>query len=74
METIKVKPLNGLIVRDPETREPLSLEGETKPRNPYWLRRVKDKSVAIVSAEFTTAEKVATTKANAKTTTKESGK
>ncbi len=68
METIKVKPLNELIVRDPITREPLKKEGEEKPRTTYWLRRIKDKSVELVS---TTAAK--TTKATTKkaATTKE---
>lgn len=63
MATIKIKPLNGLIVRDPETREPLKVEGEEKPRNPYWLRRIKDKSVELVIEEKAkTAKKTVTTK------------
>lgn len=65
METIKVKPLNELIVRDPITRKPLKTEGEEKPRNPYWLRRIKDKSVALVGETKTakaTAKKAAITK------------
>ncbi len=68
METIKVKPQKGLLVRDPITRDPLKATGEEKPRNPYWLRRIKDKSVELVS---TTAAK--TTKATTKkaATTKE---
>ena len=45
MKTIKVKPKKGLLVRDPETREPLKAKGEEKPRNTYWLRRIKDESV-----------------------------
>lgn len=57
MKTIKVKPLNGLLVRDPETREPLEETGENKPRTPYWLRRIKDKSVTLVKTT-----KAATTK------------
>lgn len=63
MATIKIKPLNGLIVRDPETREPLKAGGEEKPRNPYWLRRIKDKSVELVSSNATkTAKKTVATK------------
>ncbi len=65
METIKVKPLNELIVRDPITREPLKKEGEEKPRTTYWLRRIKDKSVALVGetkTAKTAAKKAATTK------------
>ncbi|MBD0786416.1 DUF2635 domain-containing protein [Vibrio sp. Y2-5] len=63
MATIKIKPLNGLIVRDPETREPLKVEGEEKPRNPYWLRRLKEKSVELVGTNVTkTAKKTVATK------------
>lgn len=52
MRTIKVKPSNkDLVVRDPETRQPLKAAGETKPRNTYWLRRIKDKSVVEVKAK-----------------------
>ncbi|PJC85297.1 DUF2635 domain-containing protein [Vibrio sp. HA2012] len=57
MKNIKVKPQKGLLVRDPDTREPLKAAGEEKPRNPYWLRRIKDKSVILVSATETTASK-----------------
>lgn len=52
MRTIKVKPSNkDLVVRDPETRQPLKAAGEIKPRNTYWLRRIKDKSVVEVKAK-----------------------
>jgi hypothetical protein len=48
-ETIFVKPAMGngdnanrrLLVRDPISMQPLKKEGEWKPRNTYWLRRVK---------------------------------
>jgi hypothetical protein len=33
---------SGLIVRDPVTATPLAAEGEYKPRNSYWIRRMKD--------------------------------
>ncbi len=46
---IKIKPNNGLIVRDPLTGKPLVAEGEEKPRNSYWLRRLRDKDVVLVS-------------------------
>ncbi len=68
MTTIKIKPLNGLIVRDPETREPLKDEGEEKPRNLYWLRRIQDKSVELVSSTKAKTTKATTKKA---ATTKE---
>ncbi|MCY9805320.1 DUF2635 domain-containing protein [Vibrio scophthalmi] len=57
MATFKIKPQTGLTVRDPETREPLKAAGEEKPRNTYWLRRVKDKSVTIVGAKKNTSTK-----------------
>lgn len=44
--TFFIKPANEkLLVKDPKTREPLKATGEEKPRNTYWLRRIKDKSV-----------------------------
>lgn len=48
MRQFKVKPKKGLIVRDPVTREPLKANGETKPRNAYWLRRKLEGSVTII--------------------------
>lgn len=57
MRTIKVKPSNkDLVVRDPKTRQPLKAAGEIKPRNTYWLRRIKDKSVVEVKAKPTKQE------------------
>ncbi|WP_172562558.1 DUF2635 domain-containing protein [Vibrio furnissii] len=58
METFKIKPVDGLSVLDPLTCQPLKSDGEEKPRNTYWLRRIKDQSVAIVENT-----KQATTKA-----------
>lgn len=46
--TFKIKPAKGLVVRDPETHDPLKAAGEIKPRNAYWLRRLSDKSVVEV--------------------------
>lgn len=40
-----IKPKDGLTVRDPITLRPLASEGETKPRNAYWLRRERDGDV-----------------------------
>ena len=54
MEIIKVKPKKGLLVRDPETRKPLKASGEDKPRNTYWLRRIKDESVIEMTKTATT--------------------
>ncbi len=52
MQTFTIKPkTSGLLVRDPESRKPLKPEGEEKPRNTYWLRRIKDQSVVEVKAK-----------------------
>ncbi|MDD9158547.1 DUF2635 domain-containing protein [Aliivibrio sp. S4TY2] len=52
MREIKIKPATkGLLVRDPVTREPLKAEGEMKPRNAYWVRRVLDASVVEVDSK-----------------------
>jgi len=37
-------------VRDPETRHPLAAKGETKPKNSYWMRRLRDGDVVEVVA------------------------
>ncbi|WED23519.1 DUF2635 domain-containing protein [Vibrio sp. JC009] len=57
MKTFKVKPKKGLLVRDPQTREPLKATGETKPRNTYWLRRIQDESVTEVKVKTATPSK-----------------
>ncbi|RUM91049.1 MAG: DUF2635 domain-containing protein [Thiomicrospira sp.] len=45
-KTFKIKPCDSTIkVLDPETMKPLSLKGEEKPRNEYWLRRLKEGSI-----------------------------
>lgn len=52
MKTFNVKPnVKGKVVqmvRDPETYRALATTGETKPRNSYWLRRIKDGDVVEV--------------------------
>jgi len=58
MQTFKIKPnVRGKIVhivRDPVTYEALKVAGEIKPRNSYWLRRIKDNDVVEV---LTTVQK-----------------
>ncbi len=49
--TIKIKPADGLRVRDPETGRPLAKAGEEKPRNAYWLRRLQCGDVVAVVAK-----------------------
>jgi hypothetical protein len=57
MSDLFIKPAPGIIVRDPVTREPLAAEGESKPRNPHWLRRLKDGDVVEAKPETTTGSK-----------------
>ena len=49
--TMRIKPRLGLLVRDPATYRPLALEGEDKPRDQYWMRRLRDGDVVKVEAE-----------------------
>lgn len=52
--TFKIKPKQGVIVKDPETLVSLKPEGEDKPRNAYWLRRVKDGDCLVIEPKATT--------------------
>ena len=53
MDQALLKPLKGVLVRDPVNNTPLSEKGEIKPmsgkKGQYWRRRLKDGSVFIVS-------------------------
>lgn len=40
-----IKPAPGCLVRDPRTKAPLAADGESKPMNGFWLRRLRDGSV-----------------------------
>lgn len=42
MSKILIKPASGQLVRDPETMEPLPVEGKIVSQNSYWLRRIQD--------------------------------
>ncbi len=44
---IRIKPKLGLIVRDPVTYRPLAVDGEDKPRDQYWMRRLRDGDVVL---------------------------
>lgn len=48
---IKVKPAEGLVVRNPADAKALPPKGKTVPRNAYWLRRLKDGDVVEVEAK-----------------------
>lgn len=56
-DKIFLKPAEGRQVRDPATKEPLPAEGDFKPRNSYWLRRIKDGDVVMASPVKKKAEK-----------------
>jgi len=45
MNKIFVKAVTGRSVRDPETKEILSEIGELKPKNGFWLKRIKQGDV-----------------------------
>jgi hypothetical protein len=38
-------PAEGALVRDPITFDPLPATGANKPRNSFWLRRMRDGEV-----------------------------
>lgn len=51
-EVFKVKPTTEEIkVRDPETGAVLKAEGENKPKDTYWLRRLQEGVVEVVRVE-----------------------
>ncbi|EDL52621.1 hypothetical protein VSAK1_13781 [Vibrio mediterranei AK1] len=52
--TFKIKPKQGVTVKDPETFEALKKEGEAKPRNAYWLRRVQDGDCIVLEPKTAT--------------------
>jgi hypothetical protein len=41
MTKINIKPLDGRKIPDPLTGKNLKAEGEPKPKNAFWLRRIK---------------------------------
>lgn len=48
-DSIVVKPAPGRLVRDPQTLQKLAEAGERKPRDSYWLRRLRDGDVLEMS-------------------------
>lgn len=54
---IKIKPKAGLIIRDPDTMAQLAAKGEDKPRNGYWLKRLKDGDVELIEPKQAVASK-----------------
>ena len=52
MAELHLKPAReGDIIRDPASGRIMPPEGETKPRNPHWLRRLGRGEVAETTAE-----------------------
>jgi Protein of unknown function (DUF2635) len=50
-EKMWIKPKEGLVVRDWVTHRPLAAEGEEKPCDQYWMRRLRDGDVVLVTNE-----------------------
>lgn len=66
METIFVKPARaGDLIRDPVSKQPLAPEGEAKPRNSTWVRRLLRREVVETTAEEIAAALAAKAKAEA---------
>lgn len=57
MTDLFIKPAPGCLVRDPRTLKPLDAEGEAKPKNPYWLRRLREGSVVKIDRPKASAAK-----------------
>lgn len=45
LPTVFVVPAEGLIVLDPETRQPIPASGASVPKTSYWVRRLADGDV-----------------------------
>ncbi|MDF9346388.1 DUF2635 domain-containing protein [Escherichia coli] len=50
---LKIKPAAGKAIRDPLTMKLLASEGEEKPRNSFWIRRLAAGDVVEVGAPKT---------------------
>ncbi|WP_048797111.1 MULTISPECIES: DUF2635 domain-containing protein [Serratia] len=49
MTEIFIKPAPGRAVRDPVTKQLLSADGESKPRTPFWARRLMAADVLLAT-------------------------
>lgn len=48
-DMLHIKPAApDLLVLDPETGQPLAADGEYKPREMYWLRRINDGDILVI--------------------------
>lgn len=58
LQTMNLKPASAQVtVRDPRTGRALAKGGEKKPRNTYWLRRLRDGDVVDMDAKPAPAAK-----------------
>ncbi|HCW6999413.1 TPA: DUF2635 domain-containing protein [Escherichia coli] len=53
---LKIKPAAGKAIRDPLTMKLLASEGEKKPRNSFWIRRLAAGDVVEVGSTENTAD------------------
>lgn len=53
---LKIKPAAGKAIRDPLTMKLLVSEGEEKPRNSFWIRRLAAGDVVEVGSTENTAD------------------
>jgi hypothetical protein len=60
MQIIKVKPADGLVIRDPLLRDFIETDGRVVEMNDYWARRLRDMDVVEVPLEQPAAEQPAT--------------
>lgn len=51
-----LRAVDGRLGRDPKTRAPLSEKGERKPRNTYWIRRLRSGDVVEIKDPHMTVE------------------
>ena len=47
-KVIFVKPVDGLRVRDPKTRDLLPEHGKRVEMSSFWARRIEEKSVEVI--------------------------
>ncbi|HIC1544088.1 TPA: DUF2635 domain-containing protein [Escherichia coli] len=53
---LKIKPAAGKAIRDPFTMKLLAQEGEEKPRNSFWIRRLAAGDVVEIGRTENTAD------------------
>ncbi|WP_000979223.1 DUF2635 domain-containing protein [Escherichia coli] len=53
---LKIKPAAGKAIRDPLTMKLLAPEGEEKPRNSFWIRRLAAGDVVEIGSTENTSD------------------